>query len=268
MSFYFCTKSSLNISFQVEGYDAILMASIAKKMKKKNVKTAIALHPSPFKIFSDPKKSRVLWHDTKTFASASTIYLENMLSGVYGKLPSSLKPPLANLQVAAVIQLIVLENNSIFNKLELDSLQSDSQQQTADEFVNQATHFLAPVFRRRGVAFDLKIAKGATLNLDQRYGSTLLQNLLLLSLELCSQKASVLRVVAASNHLKLEISTRLIQNELEDRLNKKHIYSQKREQSSLPALLYQISLKLAHLFKAKLSCAIKNKKLIIMYGQK
>jgi hypothetical protein len=68
--------------------------------------------------FGEPQKEHVFWHDFKRFFTINNFQLENLSTGVYGKLPKALIEPIQDLQRTNTIALLTIENLRVAQKIQ------------------------------------------------------------------------------------------------------------------------------------------------------
>ena len=203
-------------------------------------------------LFNTPERTRVLWHDLKTFPSAIHVYLDSILNGTYGKVPTQLTPIMQNLKAAAIKNILTIENISILHKIENDSLVTKSNKLLLDELASSALNFLLPLTLEDKKSVSLKINKGAALISDTRYSSTILQNMLVLALHFSAPGASI-TLTSEQGGIVIRSQTKATNQTILDQTLAKHIYNPEQTAETLPALIFYttdyLANKLGFIFK-------------------
>lgn len=220
------------------------------------------------KIFNDPKRSRILWHDAKIFPSASMIYLENILSGVYGPFSNKLKIALNQLNEADLFHLMLLENDSILNKIQLKAIQARPHQTSIAALLKNLEHFFEPVLRNDHLKLKTSFSTDETIELDERYGMTILQNAFILAYKFKKSESKEILIKINHDSIELEVDTSFTLVQIKRRIAENEIYNEKSQGFSLTSLAFYVNQQLALSAKKFFNFHIKNKKLIITYGQR
>lgn len=223
---------------------------------------------APIKIFSDPERSRILWHDCKVFASATNIYLDNILHGVYGEVGQPLSEAVLGLKSAAVKQLILLEANSILNKIEVGSIHLNRRPILDKSLIDSAIHFLKPLLSQKKLKVNVKSHADKSPLLDERYASTIIYFMIYLAIEFIEDGAKAVSVELKKNNICVVAPSAINQKELAKQLLMDRVYSQSPERKSLAALLHFVVLYLARIAGDDFDTSLKNKKITLMYELK
>lgn len=218
-------------------------------------------------IFDAPDRTRVLWHDLKTFPSATHVYLDSILNGTYGEVPPAIASIMHSLKVAAIKNILTIENISILHKIENDSLEIKPTTAPLNEQASSALNFILPLATNDKKTISLTISPEALMHSDTRYGSTILQNMLVLALHFSSPGAA-LNLTSTQDGVMITGQTQATTQTISDQTSAKHIYSPEQTAETLPALFFYTTEQLANTLGFTFKITAENDTLSIYYAKK